>query len=461
MRHVTVGAVAAALVVVGAAPLAGTADRAGADDVAFAAGSGRASAQLLRVGPSRGSLALAPTLGLALSDFLNTRGRGDVRTADFAALEDSLPPELVDQFPTVKVESTDEDSEAGRTTSLGVPGGPGVAELHAEAGAAPYGASRFRAAPIDLAAVVIDGGRAESSSGVRDGSLREATGVVRIGKLDIGDGALVLEGLEWRALHRTGAEEAEEAQFRVDAVTVGGQQFAAPEGAEQPLADAIAAAEPLLRPLGIQVHLPQARIEGGIVEMSPLRVRLAGSELGTVVSPVLEAVQPARDALVDAVRSGTEEADAAILLADIAIGVVAGGSRLDLDIGGVVAQTAEPAAGFSFGTGSGGFDLTPPPSAGASEVLTPPVAAGSSTPGATSGSPGRNAADTAAPSTGGGTDAAGPLAATPAGSSSGSGGPGPLLPIGVAAVAAAVLAGVADYHRVRRQPLPVPPAGVH
>ncbi|MDY7106021.1 MAG: hypothetical protein S0880_32950 [Actinomycetota bacterium] len=304
---------------------------------------------------------MAPTLGLALSDFLNTRGRGDVRTADFAALEDSVPAELRDQFPTVKVESTDEDSENGTTTSLGVPGGPGVAELHAEAGDNPYGASRFRAAPIDLAAVSIDGGRAEAFSGVRDGDVREATSRVRIGTLNIGDGALVLEGLEWRAVHRTGAEEAEQAQFRVGAVTVAGQRFAAPEGAEQPLADAIAAAEPLLGPLGIQVQLPQARVEGGIVEMSPLRVRLADPALGSAIAPVLEAVQPARDALVDAVRSGTEDADAAILLADVAIGVIAGGSRLDLEIGGVSAQTAEPAARFDFGALGGGFDLSDPP----------------------------------------------------------------------------------------------------
>lgn len=86
---------------------------------AFGLGSGRSEARFLKVGPSRGSLTLAPQVGLALSDFLNTRGRGHARTADFAALEDSLPPELVDALPSVKVESTDEGSEEGKTVAIG------------------------------------------------------------------------------------------------------------------------------------------------------------------------------------------------------------------------------------------------------------------------------------------------------------------------------------------------------
>lgn len=436
-------------------PLVGALDGAGAQEEPFGVGSARSTAQLLRVGPARGSLALAPIVGLSLSDYLGTRGRGEVRTVDVGVLSEFLPPELFEAFPTVKVESTDEGSERGTTASLGAPGGPGAAELHAEAGAEPYGASRFRAAPIDLAAVVIDGAQTETFSGVRDGRLREATSVVRIGKLDIGDGAMVLEGLEWRAVHRSGAEDAEQAQFLVGAVTVAGQRFAAPDDAAQPLADAVAAAQPLLGALGIQVSLPEARIEGGVAEMSPLRIRVTDSELSRVVAPVLGAVQPVREALIDAIRSGTEEADVALLVADIALGLVAGGSRLDVEIGGAIAMTAEPSAGFQFGSASGGFDLVAPsggaaPSSGGAPAPASSArpATGNSTANSSAGTPDRTAPPT-------GSDAAGPRAVTPA-SSSGSDQPGPLLAIGLAALAAAALAGVADYHRVRRQPLPVP-----
>lgn len=464
MRHVAVGTVAAAVVVAGGMPLVGTSRQAGAQEAAFEAGSGRAQAQVARVGPSRGSLALAPTIGLALADHLSTQGRGDARTADLGILADFLPPELAGAFPTVTAVSTEEGSETGKNASLGAPGAPGAAEIHADAGDAPYGASRARVAPLDLVAVAVEGGEATAFSGVRDGKLREAIGAVRIAKLDIGAGALVLEGLEWTATHRSGGESSEQANFTVGSVSVAGQRFAAPDGAEQPLADALGAAEPVLSQLGIHIQLPTARVEGGFVEMSPLRVRVADPALGAVISPVLEGVQPARDALVDAIRSGTEDADVALLLADVALGLVAGGSKLDIEVGGVSAQTAEPAERFSFGAGGGGFDLSAPPASPAlSGAAAPPFAGGSAATGAASpslgGSP-SGATPSAAPSASGtkSSGSGGPLAAAPAGSSSPSGGAGPLLPIGLAAVAAAGLAGTADYQRVRRQPLPSPVA---
>lgn len=433
---------------------------AAAEDPSFGAGSGRASAQYLKVGPSRGSLSLAPTVGLAMSDFLNTRGRGDVRTADFAALEDSLPPELISALPAVKVESTDENPEEGRTATLGtpaeVPVGLSAARLRASAGTAPFGRSSFETAPVDLEVVSVSGGTAEAFSGVVDGNIRQAVGTVEIGKVDIGGGALVLEGLRWEAVHRSGAESVEQGRFTVGAVSVAGQRFGVPEGAEQPLADALAAAEPLLAPLGLAVTLPRARIEGGIVEMTPLRIRVAGSKLGAVVGPALEAAQPVRDPLVDAIRSGSEDADAVILLTDVVLGVLAGGSRLDIELGGVSAQTAEPAAGFSFGSAGGGFDLSGETPAlalgvGTSPRPAPAGRAGSSFSPASAPAPGAGT-DAASGGTGRGTDVAADT--LPASASRSGGGAGPLLLIGLAAAAAAVAAGAVDYRRLLRRPLP-------
>lgn len=67
----------------------------------------------------------------------------------------------------------------------------------------------------------------------------------------------------------------------------------------------------MLDPLGPEVELPRARIEGGLVEVTPLRITFAGSELGRVAAPLLEAAQPVRDGLVDGIRSASEEADIA------------------------------------------------------------------------------------------------------------------------------------------------------
>lgn len=430
--------------------------QAGAQEAAFGTGSGRASARYLKVGPSRGSLALAPTVGLALSDFLNTRGRGDVRTVDFAALEDSLPPELVGALPTVKVESTEEGSENGRTATLGtpaeVPVGLSAAELRASAGAAPFGRSSFETAPLGLDVVAVSGGTAQAFSGIVDGNVREAVGAVEIGKVDIGRGALVLEGLRWKAVHRSGAATAEQGSFTVGSVSVAGQRFGAPDGAEQPLADALAAAQPLLGPLGLQITLPKPRIEGGIVEMTPLRIRVANSELGTVIGPVLEGAQPVRDALVDAIRSGSEEVDVALLLTDVALGVLAGGSTLDIEIGGVTAQTAEPATGFTFGGGAaGGFDLSSGSPTAALGAAPLPGAASSRI-----GSAPKPSVELPAPLAGGDAGSRGSTdmasGTVPVSSSGNGGGAGPLLLIGLAAAAAATGAGAVDYHRLLRRP---------
>jgi len=328
---------------------------------AFGLGSGRSEARFLKVGPSRGSLTLAPQVGLALSDFLNTRGRGDARTADFAALEDSLPPELVDALPSVKVESTDEGSEEGKTVAIGTPSEVPVridgAELHADAGPAPYGSSFFKLGALDLGIGTIAGGRSEARSGIVDGNVREATARVVVPRLELAEGIIVLEGLEWIVVNRTGAVQTEEATFNLGAVTIAGQSFRPPAGSDQPLRDVAAALAPVLGPLGIEISFPASRIEAGVVELGPLRLRVANSELAAAINPVLEAVQPGREALVGAIRAGSEDVDAAILLADVALGVLAGGSTLDIEIGGVRAFTAEPAAGFSFGS----FDLDRPP----------------------------------------------------------------------------------------------------
>lgn len=450
-----------AALVCGAALSAVTAG-AGAQEADFGAGSGRAEAKYVRVGPSRGSLSLSPTVGLALADFLNTRGRGDVRTADWAALEDSIPPELRAALPSVKVESTDENSEDGQTTVIGppsdVPVNAGLAKLHAAAGDAPYGQSSFTAAPVDLGLLEINGGRAEAFTGVTGDRVREARATVTIGRVDIAE-VLVLEGLEWRAVHRSGGQSAEQASFTVGTVEVAGQRVSAPEDGMQTLQDALDAAEPLLRPLGLDVVLPQQRIEQGVVVMTPLVVRVADPAYGPAVGSVLEGAQPARDALVDAIRSQSEDVDAALLLGDVALGVLAGGSRLDVAIGGVSAETDEPAERFTFGplpTG-GTSSFSPPPApisgAGAGAVGDGGSRAPRSNPTPIVGNTTTPSLDAETPTPQAGNGSATPSNLAAAATDPASTG-GPLLLIGLGTVAAATAAGTIDLRRLlRRRPV--------
>lgn len=417
---------------------------------AFGAGSGRSEAKILRIGPSRGAFTFAQQVGLALSDFLNTRGRGDVRTVDFAVLEDSIPKEVRDGLPTVKVESTDEGSEAGKTVAIGTPPEVPVridaVELHADAGTAPYGASSFKLGSLDLGVGTIVGGRAEARSGIVDGNIREATARVVVPRLELAEGAVVLEGLEWRVVNRTGAQQVAEATFKLGAVTIAGQSFAPPAGSEQPLRDVTAALAPVLGPLGIQITFPVQRIDNGVVELSPLRIRVANSELGAAVNPVLELAQPGREALLGPIVEGTDQLDAAILLTDVALGVLAGGSDLDIDIGGARAFTAAPAAGFSFGS----FDLRKTSAPGAVGHGSFDVSSGgvsSSTSGVTPGAPVAQGSDPEA--------AVPPLLAEPVSTTRERG--GPLLLVGLLGLGAAASTGAADYRRLRsgRRVIPV------
>ena len=438
LRHGALAAVSTAVLLAGV--LIGQGSAAG--ETAFAAGTGRAAAKLVKVGPSRGALTLAPQVGLALSDFIGTRGRGDVRFADLAALETSLPPEAVSQLPVVKVESSDENSEAGETLTVGtppeVPLKVGAAELHADAGPAPYGASSFTAGSIGIGIGTIGGARASARSGVVDGNARESLATVEVPRLELAEGAVVLEAIRWEARHRTGEGAIETATFSIGGATVAGQPVGGASGGDVPLADLSAALKPVLDPLGIEVVFPVARIEGGIAELSPMRLRMTASDAAPALVPVTDAIQPARDALVGPVREGSgEQADAAILLGDIALGVLAGGSKLDIEIGGVTATTAEPAAGFRFGSGSG-FQLgaaDPVDLGGGSGFTTPrPVA------------PTAAAAPEGAGSSGG--SAPVPMAVEPASSTSDPRG-GPLLAVGVVGLLAALLAGAADLRKVR------------
>ncbi|MFZ6003150.1 MAG: hypothetical protein ACOYXM_04385 [Actinomycetota bacterium] len=424
---------------------------------AFGAGSGRSEAKILKVGPSRGALSLAPQVGLALSDFLNTRGRGDVRTVDFAALEDSIPEEVREALPTVKVESTDEASEAGKTAAIGTPPEVPVrvdaVELHADAGKAPYGASSFKLGSLNLGVGTIVGGRADARSGIVDGNIREATARVVVPRLELADGAVVLEGLEWRVVNRTGAQQVAEATFNLGGVTIAGQSFVPPADSEQPLRDVTAALAPVLGPLGIEITFPVRRIENGVVELSPLRIRVANSELGAAINPLLELGQPAREALVGPIVGSTDQLDAAILLTDVALGVLAGGSDLDIEVGGARTFTAEPAPRFSFG--SFGLGTTSAPAAsGAGSHGTFDVSSGGMSPRPTAAmgvTPG-------APVTQARPEAEVPPVVTEAVASASERG-GPLLLVGLLGLGAAASTGAADYRRLRsgRRVIPIRP----
>ena len=213
-------AAGAATIVVGSLAVVGGSAGAGADE-SFILGSGKADAKILRIGPSAGRLSLAPTIGLSLSDYLGTSARGESRTADFAALDGSVPEEMKAQLPIVRAESTEEGAGTPRTgTFAGTPAQSpikvGGAELSATASKDPKGSSSFALGSYGVPGIFeMAGSSATSHAAVIGNKTREAVGTSRIGSIKLGGGAVTLNGLTWEAVQRTGEGATQSATFKV------------------------------------------------------------------------------------------------------------------------------------------------------------------------------------------------------------------------------------------------------
>src|SRR3546814_9940617 len=122
----------------------------------------------------------------------------------------------------------------------------------------------------DPAAVYIYGGRVISHSGVINGDTREALARTEIGNVVIGGGALEIRGMQWEAIHRSGAVNETIGTFTMGDVVIGGQVTPLPgEGLDQ-----LEALKDLVAPLGLDISLPNARVEAGIVFVDHLTIGL-------------------------------------------------------------------------------------------------------------------------------------------------------------------------------------------
>ena len=344
----------------------------GQDAEEFVAGSGTSYAQVYRVGPTAGQLSLAPIIGLSLSDYVNTVGRGQATVADWAGIgvaERALP----DNTPFVKVASTEKDSEKGESITVagqsdGETGG-GLAELFARATDAPLGASRFRLASAEVPGLIqIRNAESKTQAGIittPKGKVREALAVTEIGTLDIG-GAVTLQGLLWESRQRTGAEKSAHTSFTIKGVSIGGVPLPLTAGTSD-LAPVIGPINTALAPSGLKISLPELTERGGQAGVSPLSIDIANSPAGRqFIAPILGETQstraPINDAFIDIAKQIVEANEDApdlsvgVLLADLTIGILSGSSQLHLEFGGVQAFTE----GETFKSPFGGIDFNPP-----------------------------------------------------------------------------------------------------
>lgn len=330
----------------------------------FVNGSGYASAQILRVGPTAARLSLAPILGLSLADYLSTLGRGQASAADWAAIG-IAEPALPENTPLVKVESTGPDGRienaVANCSQTNEPdeyssrcfvaggeaggGGGGLMELFARARTTPFGESRFRLAAFEVPGLINMGkGHATATSGIVDGNIRESTAVVEISGLDFAGGAVKLSGLHWEAVQRTGVGgevETVTGKFTVQGASAGGVPLPILGGDLESVIGPLNAA---LAPTGFAMTLPEVQKLGDVARVTPLAIEIIDSPLGRqFLAPIISELQPIRDPLIQELITGEDapfkDASAAVLIADLTLGIATGASQLHIELGGANAFT--------------------------------------------------------------------------------------------------------------------------
>jgi hypothetical protein len=441
----------AALLAVVIALLGLTSAGARGDNSSFVAGSGTSYAQVLRVGPTAARLSLAPTLGLSLSDYSGTVGRGQATDADLAAIGVAQPCTAA-QIPTLRVVSTDKDADKGKTQFFAGSSNAGAGELFARATVAPFGESHFRLGSFSIPGVMTVGeGFAATSVGVLRNGVRQATAAVELSSFDFGGGAVKLSGLRWDAVQQTSEKGRKvTSTFTVQGARAGGVPLNLPAGGGD-IATILGPLNTALAPTGFAIRPPVNDSVAGVASMSPLAIEIRNSALGRqFLAPALGAIQPIREPLAnqlipllkmphDLTASSDTSCNAspsapdlsvAVLLADLSLGIFAGSADFHLELGGVNAYTEGARFTNPF---LGNFGKVPPLNTSL-QTLTNPGSPG--TPGVP-GTPGLEQAQ---------------LAVSPPGAAQhtipGSKG-GNAVAVGAFGLAAAILLAAADWYRMR------------
>lgn len=316
-----------------------------ADD--FSAGTGAATALGYKANPTNGNLSFGVTVGESIAGHQNTAATGQSRAINTGVIGVTLAGEACDggdpswaeeDQPQPVIARTGEDGADQGFSELeqGIPSG---IEKFARATAAPWAEAITTIAPLgDPAAVFINGGRTIASSGVVNGNVREAIARTELGTVSIGGGVIKLQGLTWEAINRTGAVEEHIGTFSVGSIEIAGQPLSLPGDAF----DQIEALDALLAPLGFNITPPAARFAQGVQFVDPLVIGVVPSqERDGITAPIVRALQPLREAIVDALIAQDCGNATYVTVADIALGSVTGAGALGLELGGVQATTAD------------------------------------------------------------------------------------------------------------------------
>jgi hypothetical protein len=396
----TAVAVGAATLLTFVATAPGSAQAGAPAQEAFNKGTGSAIALGYKVNPTNGNLSFGITAGESVSGHQNTGATGQSRAINLGVIGVTLAgkgcdggdPTLAaeDQPQPVIVSSGDQGASEGKMEKEAE-----AITKFARATVDPYAEAITTIAPLgDPAGIYIDGGKTTSHSGVIDGNIREAFARTELGDVVIAGGAVRITGLAWEAVHRSGAVEETLGSFTIGQLIVGGEPVPLPGDATEQLT----ALKEALAPLGLLVEPPNVRVEEGIVFVDPLKIGIVpNAQRDAFIAPILQGLQPVREALVDALLEIDCGNATYVTVADIVLGSVSGAGALSLELGGVQATTAAIDA-FKFASlpplpalpptpSLGGVGSVPTPSVGTVGPAVPAATATPSTPSVTEESP--------------------------------------------------------------------------
>ncbi len=335
----------------------------------FLLGHGSARGTGVRVGPSRSGFNFTTDFAVSLADYQNTVARGDSRGVTLGMILETVveaADEEGEHLPqNLRIDSRDEGAADGVSRQeFGADEGPfagAVGSQHVRATADPFAEAETLMGVLGLEALVeLEGGASRATAGIVEDGQRQALGEATFERIVLGGGAVVLEGLEWTALHRSGAEEQVDAAFTLGDIKIDGESQLPEDASEQgadALATAVDGANEVLSELGLNLEAPEMAVndETGQVEMTPLKVSLGPSDISQELfrSPLGDVIQEVREPLADALLDAEEAFGAVFLLFDVGLGAFAGGGEVLLEIGGARAVTGAQEFDDPFG-GEGG-----------------------------------------------------------------------------------------------------------
>jgi hypothetical protein len=460
--------------------------RAAADTpAAWVAGDATATSQAITVHPSTAGLGYDVTLATSIADYQANLGQAESKTFDGGAIvlaatttqcNGSAPVVSQSQLPQpVIVESANGNTSQSRTLASGYNGsGPGAGVEQASATTQPQGSAVTKLSDFDVpGGLDVAGSQSSAFAQQVAGTVRQATATADVGQVTLAGGLVSLNGLHWQATQETGpggtVTQATGA-FTLSSVTVAGTTLPVSTDNVAQVFDTVNTA---LGPSGFHLG-PVPALEqnsaDGSAAVPPLAIGIDSSALGAqVVGPLLGSADTLRQALDQVLLGVSCQIGTPLTVRDIALGALAGGGGIDLELGGVRAVSDGTTFANPFGT-SLGLSAGPAGSIGTGAGATPAsVGTGTFTPGSAA-VPGTPAGVGAAP--GSGAPAAGPagqpaqvlggvrgvlhcLTTSPFGHPGCSGG-GAAVPIGLAGLAAVVGMGAADFARARRYRRVVP-----